>query len=163
MEWKIKKRHSLKKSEIKKLKEYIKENLGEDLVLDGEYEKCELSNRWKIVLVDKIPSFLVLKDMIIPSLKIVMERNIKDFKNYVVIDMGAVPYIANGADVMAPGIVEIGEFEKNKFVFVGDEKNGKILSIGISLSGSKEISEKKEGKVIKTIHYVGDKFWNFEV
>ena len=101
--------------------------------------------------------------MIIPSLKIVMERNIKDFKNYVVIDMGAVPYIANGADVMAPGIVEIGEFEKNKFVFVGDEKNGKILSIGISLSGSKEISEKKEGKVIKTIHYVGDKFWNFEV
>jgi len=104
-----------------------------------------------------------LGDMIIPSLKIIMERNIKDFKNYVVIDMGAVPYIANGADVMAPGIVDIGEFEKNKFVFVGDEKNGKILSIGISLSSSKEISEKKEGKVIKTIHYVGDKFWNFEI
>ncbi|MCK4637490.1 MAG: RNA-binding protein [Methanomicrobia archaeon] len=163
MEWKIKKRHSLKKSEVKKLKEYIKEKLGEDLVIDGEYEKCILSNRWEIILVDKLPSFLVLEDMIVPSLKIVMKRNIKDFRNYVVVDMGAVPYIANGADVMAPGIVEIGDFERDNFVFVGDEKNGKILSIGISLVNSKELSEKKEGKVIKTLHYVGDKFWNFEV
>ncbi len=163
MEWKIKKRHSLKKSEVKKLKHEIKERLDESFVLDGEYEKCELSNGWKVILVNKSPTFLIIDKITIPSLKTVKEKNVRDFKNYVIVDMGAVPYIANGADVMAPGIVETGEFERNEFVFVGDEKNGKILSIGISLRSSEEISEKKEGKVIKTMHYVGDKFWNFEV
>lgn len=163
MEWKIKKRHSMKKKDIKELKAYIRNEINENLVTEGEYEMCKLSNGWEIILVDKVPSFLVIEEVTIPSLKLLVKNKVKDFKKYVVVDMGAVPYIANGADVMAPGIVEIGAFGEGEFVFVGDEKNGKILSIGRSLVSSEDLTEKNEGKAIETLHYVGDVFWTFEV
>ncbi|MEA1993273.1 MAG: DUF1947 domain-containing protein [Euryarchaeota archaeon] len=163
MEWKIKKRHSLREKDIKKIKKYIRENLADDLVIEGEYEICKLSNGLELILTDKSPSFLFLEEKVIPSLRMLTEKKIRDFRKYVVVDMGAVPHIANGADVMVPGVVEVGDFKKDEFVFVGDKKNEKILSIGTASMESKEISEKKEGKAIKTLHYAGDRFWNFKV
>jgi PUA domain protein len=163
MDWKIKKRHSLKKRDVKELREYIEEKLIDDLPLDGEYEKCTLANGWTVILVNKSPSFLIIEDTIIPSLKLFVERSVKDFKRYIIVDMGAVPYLANGADVMAPGVVEIGTFEENEIVFVGDETHEKVLSIGRSLTKSEEIPQKRKGKVVETLHYVGDEFWNFDV
>ncbi len=163
MKWKIKKRHSLRKRDIRKIKNYIKENFTEDLVPDGEYETCKLTGGDEVILVDRSPQFWIQDATIIPSLKMFTEKSIKDFTNYVIVDMGAVPHIANGADVMAPGIVEIGEFESDEFVFVGDEEHGKILSIGVALMGSGKISGKEEGKVVKTVHYAGDEFWEFDV
>jgi PUA domain protein len=76
--------------------------------------------------------------------------------------MGAIPYVCNGADVMAPGIVRVeGEFADGDLVLVVDEKHGKPLALGESLSDSESVRNTKEGAVVKNVHFVSDKIWNF--
>jgi len=78
----------------------------------------------------------------------------------VVVDMGAVPHICNGADVMAPGIRRIeGQFGKGALVVVTDERHGKGVAIGKALQDSATIAGTKQGKVVKNLHYVGDSLW----
>lgn len=78
----------------------------------------------------------------------------------IVVDMGAVPYVCKGADVMAPGVVDIkGEFKENDLLLVVDERHGKPLAIGVALSNSQAMKNVKHGKIVKNVHYVGDKLW----
>jgi PUA-domain protein len=80
---------------------------------------------------------------------------------HVVVDMGAIPHVCNGADVMAKGIRKIeGEFEKGDLIVVVDEKYGKNLAIGEALEDSTAISTMEKGKVVSNLHYVGDDAWN---
>jgi len=80
----------------------------------------------------------------------------------VVVDMGAIPHVCNGADVMAPGIVRVyGEIRKGGFVFVVDEKYGKPLAVGEVLYEMNDASRVKKGVVVRNLHFVGDKLWNF--
>ena len=54
----------------------------------------------------------------------------------VFIDMGAVPHVCNGANVMAPGIIRFeGEFSEKDFVLVVDEKHGKPIAVGEIIYG----------------------------
>jgi PUA domain protein len=79
-----------------------------------------------------------------------------------VVDIGAVPYVCKGANVMAPGIRRYeGEFKKGALVFVVDEKHGKALGVGEALYDSEEARKVKQGIVIRNVHFVGDKTWNF--
>lgn len=74
--------------------------------------------------------------------------------------MGAIKFVTNGADIMRPGIKEINEkIKKNEIICVIDEKYGKPLAICRALFDADEIKEKKEGKVLENLHYVGDKKW----
>jgi|APSaa5957512576_1039674.scaffolds.fasta_scaffold03104_2 PUA-domain protein len=77
----------------------------------------------------------------------------------VVVDMGAIRFVCNGADVMAPGITEIGSFDEGDLVVIRDINHGKALAIGIANKSSADIEASKKGKVIKNLHYVGDKLW----
>ncbi len=78
----------------------------------------------------------------------------------IVVDMGAVPYVCKGADVMSPGIRSIkNDFEQDDLVIIVDERHGKPLAVGSVLYGSEEMKTLDRGKVIKTLHYVGDKLW----
>lgn len=80
----------------------------------------------------------------------------------IVVDMGAVPYVCKGADVMAPGVRAIkGEFEENDLLLVVDERHGKPLAVGVALFGSEDMKALDSGKIVKTLHYVGDKLWNY--
>jgi PUA-domain protein len=77
----------------------------------------------------------------------------------VVVDMGAIRFVCNGADVMAPGISEMGEFNEGDLVVIRDVTHGKALAIGVANKSSADIEASKKGKVIRNIHYVGDKLW----
>jgi PUA-domain protein len=80
----------------------------------------------------------------------------------IVVDMGAVPYVCKGADIMAPGIVRIeGTFSKGDVVVVVDEKHGKPLAIGESLHDSENARATKKGAVVQNRHFVSDMIWNF--
>ena len=79
----------------------------------------------------------------------------------IVIDMGAVPYVCKGADVMAPGVRAVkGEFKENDLLLVIDERHGKPLAIGVALFSSEEMKTVNHGKTVKNLHHVGDKLWN---
>ena len=78
----------------------------------------------------------------------------------IVVDMGAVPHVAGGADIMAPGIRKVnGEFGEKQFLVVIDEKHGKYLAVGRALIGSGPMVATKKGKVVENVHYVGDLIW----
>ena len=84
------------------------------------------------------------------------------FISRIVVDMGAVPYVCKGADVMAPGVVSVkGEFEENDLLLVIDERHSKPLAIGVALFNSQAMKNMKHGKIVKNIHHVGDKLWNY--
>jgi PUA domain protein len=77
----------------------------------------------------------------------------------VVVDMGAIRFVCNGADVMAPGITEMSDFKEGDLVVIRDVTHGKALAIGVANKSSADIQVSKKGKVIRNIHYVGDKLW----
>jgi len=79
----------------------------------------------------------------------------------ITVDMGAVPHVCDGADVMAPGVVSVkGDFKENDLLLIVDERHGKPLAIGAALFDSQAMKNLKHGKIVKNIHHVGDKLWN---
>lgn len=77
----------------------------------------------------------------------------------IVVDMGAVKFVCNGATVMRPGVKNYSEFEKDQIVCVVEESRNKFLAIGRSLVSSKDMITMTKGEVVKNLHYVSDRFW----
>jgi PUA domain protein len=77
----------------------------------------------------------------------------------VMVDMGAVKFMCNGANVMRPGIRSFGEFEKGQIVCIVEESQKKALSVGRTLVSSQEMSQMSKGIVIENLHYISDKYW----
>ncbi len=157
---KIKKRYYLKK---KKLKE-IKANLGVYSSLIHSKAKVEIleTELPDLILIDGEPMFMILNGEPFPTLKGALKKPTDD--QTVVVDMGAVKFMANGADVMSPGVVEADpNITEGDTVIVVDENHGKPLAMGKALISGDEMVNNDKGKAVKTLHYIGDKIWNFEI
>jgi PUA-domain protein len=112
----------------------------------------------KVYFINGKPIIATLKGTSFPTL--VFDRALKLMPK-ITVNMGAVPHICNGADLMAPGIVEIqGDFNANDFVLIVDEKYRKPLAIVVALTDSRSLSDLKHGKVAENKHYVGDVLWS---
>lgn len=113
----------------------------------------------EVLLINEKPILARLGGRLLPTLAL---DELLSLLPKVVVDMGAVPHVCNGADVMAPGVVRIhGDFNENDLILVVDERHGKSLAIGVALFKSQTMGSLKQGKVVKNVHYVGDKLWNF--
>ena len=77
----------------------------------------------------------------------------------VMVDMGAVKFMCNGANVMRPGIRSFGEFEAGQIVCIIEESQKKSLAVGRALVSSKEMTQMSKGIVIENMHYISDKYW----
>ncbi len=114
------------------------------------------------IVIYKIDNVILFEKsrLIFPTLMEKYSANIIDSIPYVVVDMGAVPHIVNGADIMRPGIKEVvGRFTKDDIVVVRDEKNKKPIAIGKTLVDSETLKSMSKGKVAENIHYIDDKLW----
>lgn len=81
---------------------------------------------------------------------------------FVTVDMGAVKFVTNGADVMAPGIVEADPaLQVGDWCWVRDERNNQPLAIGRALVPGTAMVRGK-GKAVRSVHHVGDKIWPLE-
>ena len=152
----MKKRH-LSNKEIKQLNQQLKEFYNLDNFLNKK-DKIELvEDEHQFVLVNGVVHFFYYNKKPIPTLKLIIKNN---FLPKIIIDMPAVKFIANGADVMRPGIKEFDNFKKNQIIIIVDETHQKPLAIGEALVSSEEMKSLDSGKVIKNLHHVGDKIWN---
>lgn len=77
----------------------------------------------------------------------------------VIVDMGAVKFMCNGANVMRPGIKSFGEFEKDQIVIIIEESQKKSLAVGRALVSSNEMAQMNKGIVVENLHYISDKYW----
>jgi PUA domain protein len=111
-----------------------------------------------VYFVDNLPLILRMTTGLLPSLK--FEKCVNSLPR-VVVDMGAVAHVANGADIMRPGITDIpSNFAKGDLLVIVDEKYSKPLALGLAEVESKEMKSMSKGKAIKNVHFVGDELWN---
>lgn len=156
----MKKRYHLKKKKVK----WIKERLADYSMLIPENAIVEFleAEPYPLILVNSQPLIMLVDDKPFPTLKGALKTSIKSHR--VIVDMGAVKFLANGADVMSPGIIDADPtIKKGDLVIVVDEKHGKPITIGISLTNGASMIKNKTGKAIKNIHYIGDKIWNLKI
>ncbi|MEM0505403.1 MAG: PUA domain-containing protein [Sulfolobales archaeon] len=116
----------------------------------------------EVVVLDSIPAFKPYEDTYIPTLLLIKLRH-RDLIPKAVVDEGAVKHLINGADVMAPGIIEVEEFKEGEIVSVWEPKKETPIVVGKALMNSKTIKEVRKGRAIKNIHHVGDKLWNLTI
>ncbi len=154
---KLKRRHFLKRSEVKKLSEEAHQFLG--VVIPSEdIEVAFTQDDDEVYFHHGQPLLIRRGGKLFPSLKSLLAGSLTLPK--VVVDMGAVPHVTNGADVMLPGIRAVdGAVKAGSLVVVVDEKHGKPLAVGESLLDTEAIKSGGKGKAIKNLHWIGDDYW----
>ena len=66
----------------------------------------------------------------------------------VMVDMGAVKFMCNGANVMRPGIKKYTEFKKGDIVCVSEESQNKFISVGKAIMDSSELENVSKGEIM---------------
>ena len=157
----VRKRHRLRQKEIQALSGVVESVLGtKAFTVDDTVDMAESPDYEVIFVNGKVlafkpggQAFLTVRGL----LKYVAT------KRYVTVDMGAVKYVYNGADVMAPGIVGFDEeIAEGDLVWVRDMKNLRPLAVGRAIMDAKRMALKEKGKAVVSIHHVGDKLWLFD-
>jgi PUA-domain protein len=154
-------RYFLKSKEAKALLQKVGEQLKVDLEqllqdrVNLEVLKTETA---ELIIINGEPALFKTDEKMCPTLK--FEEFIR-IAPKAVVDMGAIPFVCKGANVMAPGIRRFeGRFEKQSIIYIVDERYGKPIAVGETLFGFEEMQQIRQGAVIKNLHYVGDKTWN---
>jgi len=159
----FKTRHLLKKREQKAELERIERDLGTRVTgigPDTQFEEGITDDGSRVLLLNGTIVFFELEGKLFPTLRALLDGIVKIPQ--VVVDMGAVKYVANGADIMRPGIrsVQDGILEGSVVVIV-DERYAKPLAVGISTMSSEGLRAASSGKVVISKHHIGDDLWEF--
>ena len=157
----VKSRHHLRADEIDDLEAAIASQTGVDL--DGDaYEMVELADEpFDVVLVDGDPDVVAFESE--QFLTVQGANSHGPTAGIVTVDAGAISFVSDGADVMRPGIVEADpEISEGDLVTIAEETHGKVLAIGRALVDGAEMTG-DSGKVVESIHHVGDDLFEFAV
>ncbi|ERG93225.1 MAG: RNA-binding PUA domain protein [Haloquadratum walsbyi J07HQW1] len=158
----VKSRHHLRADEIDTLTTAIEQTTG--VALDAEtYELVELDDvSYDVVLTDDNLDVVRFDDDE-PFLTVQGANRYNPTQSLVTVDAGAISFVSNGADVMRPGIVDAGTaIDVDDLVLIVEETHDKILAVGRALvDGDEMIGE--SGKVVESIHHVGDDLYSFTV
>ncbi|MCL9814575.1 RNA-binding protein [Natranaeroarchaeum aerophilus] len=157
----INSRHHLRSDGVSELERAVAEGLGVEI--DGDtYELVELADsKFDLVLVDGEPSVLYVDDE--PFLTVRGANRFEPETHVVTVDSGAISFVSDGADVMRPGIVEADDdIETDDLVAIAEENHGKVLAIGRALVEGSEMAG-DQGKVVESVHHVGDDLYEFVV
>lgn len=159
----IKKRHLLKKREQRDEIARIEGEIGSPIErLDGkiQLEAGVLDDGSRILLLDGEIIFFEHEGRMFPTLRALLHGLIDVPR--ITVDMGAVRFVVNGADIMRPGITEIDHrVRENCIVVVVDENHSKPLAVGVSKLSADDLRAASSGKVIKSVHHINDDLWVF--
>lgn len=159
----IKSRHHLRSDDVRTIETRLQDRL--DVDLDGDsYELVELEDsEFDLVLVDGEPLVLYTEDSDErePFLTVKGANATEPERGIVTVDAGAIEFVSNGADIMRPGIVEADSgIDAGTLVVVVEETHGKALAIGrAQVDGEEMVGD--EGRVVASVHHVGDELFEF--
>jgi len=157
----LRRRQRLRRKEAQAIVERLKGQLGIEIAQAEEPIDRAEADSWQVILVkDKAIGF-ILGDR--PFLTIRGLLALRPERLYVTVDMGAVKFVYNGADIMAPGVVDADRaIRVGDLVWVRDEKNRQPLAVGEALLTGDEMIAAESGKAVKSIHHVGDNLWKID-
>ncbi len=155
---KIKNRHRLKQKDRRMVQQRIQEVFAESIIdEDAVIEKGRIDEK-EILFIDNNPCFFKDDNTLFFTIPGIL--SLHPSKREVVVDMGAVRFVTNGADVMSPGIIDADKtIETGQQVWIGDEQHHKPLAVGIALIDGEEMIAADAGKAVKMKHYIGDQLW----
>lgn len=153
-------RHHLRSDQVDALHEMLATDLGVELDADT-YELVEFADEdFEVVLVDGEP--LIWYPAGEPFVTVAGANVAEPERHVVTVDAGAISFVSDGADVMRPGIVDADEsIEAGDLVVVVEETHGKALAIGRALTDGDDMLG-EEGRVVESLHHVGDDLFEFE-
>jgi len=157
----VKSRHHLRSDEIDDVRDAVADALG--VTVEGDsFELVELDGAaFDLVLVDDEPQVFYTDGE--PFLTVRGANAFPPETNVVTVDAGAIEFVSNGADVMRPGIVAADDsIAAGDLVVVTEETHAKALAIGRALVDGAEMAG-NGGKVVESIHHVGDDLYEFSV
>jgi PUA domain protein len=161
----IKTRHFIKGSEIKTLKADILKQYDQDFIDQVFPGKCRIevihSEAGDILYaINNVLKLWKSKHGYLPVLTLLLNNQVK--LKTIIVDMGAIRFVTNGADIMRPGITKIDpEIKENEIVRIADETHGKTLAVGKAMYNAQEMESIKKGKVVKNLHTIKDSVWEF--
>jgi len=149
-------KHALRKKESSEIIEYLNSYSGTEI----KAERIEIVDDRFLANGEIFAFFIDGKPYL--TIKGAMQHN--PTKKLVVVDSGAIRHVSDGADVMAPGVIEADEsIRAGEIVYIVDEKNRRVIAVGRALVDAEKMlggkKEERRGKAIKNIHWVGDKIW----
>lgn len=158
MALKVRRRARLRRKEAADLVARLAEEFGMTVPLDDVPLDEAEAGPHRLLLRDSEPIGLFVDARIAPTVRGLIA--FPGTKRAVTVDMGAVRFLYNGADVMGPGIVDADPtIRAGDIAWVRDEKHGRPLSVGRALVDGPTMRAKGKGKAVETIHHVGDEIW----
>lgn len=157
----VKSRHHLRSDAVDEIERTLADELGIDLA--GEtYERVEFAEADRdLVLVDGDPFVCYFDGK--PFLTVRGANAHPPEKHLVTVDAGAISFVSDGADVMRPGITDADfDIAAGDLVVIAEETHGKVLAIGRALTDGGEMTG-DSGKVVESLHYVGDDLYAFSI
>ncbi len=155
----LKNRHRLKDKDVESHYQELKAKLGDSPFEPLEGVDIADHDGNKILLVDQRPLATFFNGEGFPTMNGLLNMNAT--KRYITVDMGAVKFVYNGADIMAPGIVDADEsIEEGDLVWVRDVEHEKPLAVGRAMTNGKEMVQSEKGKVVKSLHHIGDEMFD---
>ncbi len=160
----IKKRYFLSNKDKKKLIDQLSLTFGDSAnQFINKADKLEYGKAVdgrEFIFKDNKIWFFYYEKVLLPT--IICLRQIKHSLLRITVDIGAIKFLLNGADVMAPGITFFDkEIKKDDFLVVTEEQKGTIIALGQALVDYSTFAEKRKGKVVKNIHHLKDELWDF--
>ena len=155
----ISSRHHLRSDAVRDIEEALADRFAVEID-GGSYERVEFADTdLEVVLVDGEPLVVYFDGE--PALTVRGANAHPPARNVVTVDAGAVSFVSDGADVMRPGIVEADRsIEPGDLVVVAEETHGKVLAIGRSRAAGDDLLG-DSGKVVDSLHHVGDELYGF--
>ncbi|WP_226039297.1 RNA-binding protein [Natrinema sp. DC36] len=155
----VKSRHHLRSDAVSDLEETLEDQLGVSSEGDA-YERVEFEETdWEVVLIDGEPRVAYFDEE--PFLTVRGANAYEPEKRLVTVDAGAVSFVSDGADVMRPGITDAtDDISPDDLVVIAEESHGKVLAVGRArVDGADMVGD--DGKVVDSLHHVGDELYEF--
>ena len=154
----IRRRKRLRSKETKAYSEELEKKLGVSVFAQDDPVDMAESTDFNVLFVNGDILGMVYNEKTFLTVRGLLKY--RPQRCFVTVDMGAVPYVTNGADIMGPGIVDADEdVKEGDIVWIRDVNNLVPLAVGVALFSGTELKKKAKGKAIKNLHNVGDKLW----
>ena len=162
-ELRLRHRARMREKDAQRLSQALSEAFGIPEPFPDTVERADAGDFDVLLSGGRIVAFIRREpERIAPTCRLLLQK--RPAKAYVTVDMGAIKFVNNGADVMAPGIVEADpSIQPGDLVWIRDERNKVPLAVGEAILPGAQMPRGPKGKAVKSLHHVGDLMWEMEL
>lgn len=149
--------HSLSKREVHDITAQISKSWPTNSIgAIKDLQVYVIDGNKRLLVGNDLVAIQLAPDLIIPHLT---QHDLLNHFASVQVDMNAVKFVCNGANIMRPGITDFTTFKESEIVLVKDQTHKKELAVCISLVDDVTGRKMERGVVLNNIHHIGDIYW----